>query len=161
MLHSVAPPGYHVLAVRVRYAETDAMGVAHHASYVPWLESGRVEWLRQQGIAYAELERQGLHLPVVELRIRYLRPAHFDDLLHVHTALAELTRARVCFIYTLLRPGEGAPLAAAETRHCYLDESGRPLRLPVTSPHWQRFAGLPVAGAAEPQQAPPAPGRGR
>jgi|DewCreStandDraft_2_1066082.scaffolds.fasta_scaffold00382_32 acyl-CoA thioester hydrolase len=146
---SEPPQGYHITSLRVRYAETDAMGVAHHASFLPWLESARVEWLRHHGVSYAELERAGLRLPVVELRIRYRAPARFDDLVHICTGLVERTRARVRFIYTIYRDGETTPLAEAETVHCYLDPAGRPIRLARDGVYWQLLQRLPVAGSLE------------
>lgn len=141
---SEARTGYYVTSLRVRYAETDAMGVAHHASFLPWLESARVEWLRHHGVSYADLERAGLRMPVVELHIRYLAPARFDDLVHVRCGLAERTRARVRFIYTLFCDGQSAPLAEAETVHCYLDAGGRPIRLAREGAHWRLLQHLPV-----------------
>lgn len=107
--------------LRVRYAETDAMGVAHHSSYVPWLEVGRVEWLRAVGGDYRQLERDGYSLPVVELRLRYVAPARFDDPLVVRTAVGDLRSRELQFVYEILTDG-GHPRQVANgmTRHVCL-----------------------------------------
>jgi acyl-CoA thioester hydrolase len=116
--------------VRVRYAETDQMGVAWHGGYLAWFEVGRTDLLRDRGCTYRELEAQGLRLPVVECSVRYLRPAHYDDVLQIHTRLAELRGARVGFAYEVRREGDAQPLATGSTTHAALDGRGRPRRLP-------------------------------
>ena len=107
--------------LRVRYAETDAMGVAHHSAYVPWFEMGRVDWLRAVGGSYAQLEREGYALPVVELRVRYVLPAKFDDPLIVRSAVADLRSREVQFVYEIVTD-EDHPrqLANGMTRHICL-----------------------------------------
>jgi acyl-CoA thioester hydrolase len=92
----------HAAHLRVRYAETDAAGIAHHSAYVTWLEVGRVEWLRAAGLSYGELERDGYTLPVVELRLRYVSPARFDDALIVRTALTDARSRGVKFVYEVV-----------------------------------------------------------
>ncbi len=113
----------HTATVRVRYAETDAAGIAHHSAFVHWLEVGRVEWLRSQGASYAELEGDGFSLPVVELQLRYVAPARFDDQLVVRTALADARSREVTFVYEILtsqdRPRQ---LANGRTRHICLHQ---------------------------------------
>ncbi len=109
--------------LRVRYAETDAQGVAHHSSYVAWFELGRVEWLRAAGASYADLEREGHVMPVVELHVRYLAPARFDDELVVRTALSDLRSRSATFIYELVtREAHPRQLANGMTRHIYLNK---------------------------------------
>ena len=80
----------HETLIRVRYAETDQMGVVYHGNYFPFLESGRVEAIRSLGMSYADLERLGIQMPVVEIQCKYLRPARYDDLLRVQTSLPKL-----------------------------------------------------------------------
>lgn len=116
--------------VRVRYAETDQMGVAHHAEYFAWFEVGRTDLLRNSGCTYKDLEAQGVHFPVIEARARYLRPAYYDDVLEIRTRLSSLTGARVSFDYEVHREGTAAPLATAFTEHAAVDAAGRPRRLP-------------------------------
>lgn len=111
----------HVAEFRVRYAETDAAGIAHHSAFVNWLELGRVEWLRAMGSDYAALERDGYSLPVVELQLRYVAPARFDDLLQVRVGLADARSRSVRFVYEVVTTG--APqrqLANGMTHHICL-----------------------------------------
>ena len=116
--------------LRVRYAETDQMGVAWHGSFLAWFEVGRTELLRQQGTTYRELEERDLRLPVIEACIRYLRPARYDDVLEVRTELEEMSGARLRFGYSVRRGDEASPLATGFTAHAAIDGRGRPRRLP-------------------------------
>ena len=116
--------------VRVRYAETDQMGVAYHGEYLAWFEVGRTDLLRGRGMTYRELEARGVHLPVIEVGARYLKPARYDDLVEVRTRVAEHSLVRVRFEYELFREGTEGPLATGFTRHAALDDRGRPCRLP-------------------------------
>lgn len=119
-----------VSTVRVRYAETDQMGVAYHGNYFAWFEIGRTDLLRQLGMTYRELESQDVRLPVIEARVRYLRPALYDDVLEIRTQLTDLGGARLSFGYEVHREGAPGPLAKATTTHAAVDGSGRPRRLP-------------------------------
>jgi acyl-CoA thioester hydrolase len=116
--------------IRVRYAETDAMGIAHHSAFVVWLEAGRVEWLRSIGLSYADLERQGYALPVIELRVRFVSPAIFDDVLIVRSALSDLRSRSARFAYEIVTD-EKHPrqLANAMTRHI-ITRDGKIARAP-------------------------------
>ncbi len=89
--------------VRVRFCETDMMGVVHHANYLVYCEAARVDWLHKRGVSYADWERLGIHLPVVEARVRFKQPARFEDEIAVETTLAEMTRVSVRFRYRLSR----------------------------------------------------------
>ena len=90
-------------ALRVRFCETDMMAIVHHANYLVYCEAARVEWLHKRGVSYADWERMGIHLPVVEVRVRYKLPARFEDLLDVETTLVELTRVSVRYRYRVRR----------------------------------------------------------
>jgi acyl-CoA thioester hydrolase len=92
-----------VLEFRVRFCETDLMGIVHHANYLPYFEMGRVEWLRERSVTYAAWAEQGLHLAVAEVSLRYKAPAKFDDLLALHTCLAEVRSHSLKFTYRLMR----------------------------------------------------------
>ncbi|HUG52820.1 MAG TPA: thioesterase family protein [Vicinamibacteria bacterium] len=118
--------------IRVRYAETDQMGIAHHAEYFAWFEVGRTDLLRQCGTTYRELEAEGVRLPVIEAAARFLKPALYDDVIEVHTAIAALGGARVGFTYEVRRQGTEGPLATGLTEHAAVDARGRPRRLPET-----------------------------
>ena len=86
-------------SIRVRYAETDQMGIAHHAEYFAWFEVGRTDLLRAHGLTYRDLEKRGVHFPVIGTEARFLRPAYYDDVLEVRTEVASLTGARIAFLY--------------------------------------------------------------
>ncbi len=118
--------------IRVRYAETDAMGVVHHASYVVWLEVGRSEWMRRQGKSYADLEASGYHLPVVGLSLRYLASARYDELLTLRTWVAECRTRQVRFGYELCRRDgdRTCPIVRGETVHVCLSREGSVVALP-------------------------------
>jgi acyl-CoA thioester hydrolase len=115
--------------VRVRYAETDKMGVVYHAHYFVWFEIGRCDFLRAHGASYRELEATGIALPVIEAHCEYRQPARFDDELEVHTWGALLSPARVEFRYEVRGPN-GMVNAVGRTVHAAVDANGRPCRLP-------------------------------
>ncbi len=115
---------------RVRYAETDQMKVAHHTSYLVWCEMGRTALMRQLGVSYAELERQGVFLAVSEARISFRASARYDDPIRVRTWLARMRSRGVTFAY-VVEPADGSGvLAEAETDHICIDAEGTPRKLP-------------------------------
>jgi acyl-CoA thioester hydrolase len=116
--------------IRVRYAETDQMGVAWHGQYFAWFEVGRTDLLRARGCTYRELEEGGLRLPVIEASARFRQPARYDDVLEIRTRLLSLGGASVVFDYEVRREGAAAPLATGSTSHAAVDREGRPRRLP-------------------------------
>lgn len=116
------------MTLRVRFAETDQMGVAHHSAYVVWLEAGRVEWLRRRGLSYREIEEGGLSLAVSRLEVAYRAAAFFDDELVVRTKLLEVRSRRVVYGYAIERDGQ--LLATATTEHVPTDRTGRATTLP-------------------------------
>ena len=97
--------------IRVRYAETDQMGVAYHGDYFAWFEVGRTDLLRGRGMTYRELEAADLHLPVIEVGARYLKPALYDDVIEIRTRVSEHSGARLRFDYEVHREGTEGPLA--------------------------------------------------
>ncbi len=117
-------------SLRVRYPETDQMGVVHHSHYLVWFEIGRTELMRDAGFAYSEMEKAGVRMPVIEAHCRYLRPARYDDTLTVETRLDTIRRASVRFEYRVERTGDGTLVATGSTRHAATDASGAPRRLP-------------------------------
>jgi acyl-CoA thioester hydrolase len=118
----------YVHAVRVRFAETDAMGVVHHAAYLPYLEEARVAYLRAMGRPYAEIRASGTDIAVIEAHVRYRGPLRFDDVVEVHVRLGSPTRSTFQIAY-LLTVGE-TPAATAVTMHACIDAAtGRPQRL--------------------------------
>ena len=109
--------------LRVRYAETDQMGVVYHANYFVWFEVGRVELLRQLGLSYREMEQSGRMIVVADARCRYKAPARYDDELIVRTYLKNVRESMVHFGYELLRANDVAVLAEGETTHIVTDRA--------------------------------------
>jgi acyl-CoA thioester hydrolase len=118
------------LPITVRYAETDAMGVVHHSSYVVWLEAARVEWLEQIGLPYPQIEAQGLAFAVVELGLIYRQPARFGERVEVEVWLCEASSRTLRYQYRVWR-GQ-ALLAEGYTRHLCQDAQGKAVRIPAT-----------------------------
>ena len=119
-------------SVRVRYPETDRMGVVYHANYLVWFELGRTELMRRIGTSYRDLEeRERLYFPVTEARIRYIAPARYDESLEVETRLASVGGARVRFEYVVRRRSDRQLLSTGFTEHASVGEDGRPRRLPA------------------------------
>lgn len=118
----------HAIQVRVRYVDTDQMAVAHHARYFEWFEMSRTELIRSLGLPYAELERLGYSLPVVEAHAVYRKPARYDDLLTIEARVEERPSSRLRLLYRVLRDGE--LLAEGYTVHAFLNRKGRPVRPP-------------------------------
>jgi acyl-CoA thioester hydrolase len=121
----------HRTRLRVRYAETDRMGVVYHANYLVWFEVGRVEWIRQAGWTYREMEREGVALPVIEAHCEYRQPARYDDEIEITARGTLLSPARVRFDYEARRVPESTLLAQGHTVHAAVDPDGRPCKLPA------------------------------
>lgn len=115
--------------VRVRYAETDAMGIVYHANYYVWFEVGRGDFMRQYDVTYKQMEEMGVILPVVETHCRYKTPAKYDDLVTIRTMVKELSPAKVRFEYKAIRDADGTVLAEGETLHAFTDKTKRPINL--------------------------------
>jgi acyl-CoA thioester hydrolase len=117
--------------IRVRYAETDQMGVVYHANHFIWFEVGRVELLRQLGFSYKAMEREdNCFIAVVDVRCRYKAPAHYDDQIIVRTWLKHVRESIVHFGYELMRADDGTQIAEAETIHVVANAQMRRTRLP-------------------------------
>ena len=114
--------------ITVRYAETDMMGVVYHGNYLPWFEIGRTTLLLEQGLSYRELEAAGFRLPVIEVNVKYRRPAVYDDLVTIVTTMRERPGLRFTLEYEVRRDDE--LLATGSTIHAFIDHSGRPVRPP-------------------------------
>jgi acyl-CoA thioester hydrolase len=117
--------------LRVRYAETDNMGVVYHSNYAIWFEVGRVELLRQLGLEYRAMEKEDhCHIPVVDLRVRYKAPALYDDEIVVRTRLANARSSLLHFAYEVFREADQALLATGETMHIVVDDKLQRRALP-------------------------------
>jgi len=117
--------------LRVRYAETDQMGVVYHANYIVWFEVGRVELLRQLGFRYRDMERdQDCHIAVVDVRCRYKAPAQYDDEILVRTELKNVRESLLHFAYEVVRADDGTLLAEGETTHIVVNSKFEKTVLP-------------------------------
>ena len=116
--------------VRVRYAETDQMGVVYHANYLVWMEVGRVELCRSLGIRYRDLESAGVLLAVVEAHCRFHAPARYDEEVIVRTLIAESNPRLLVFEYEMKEAEQGRLLATGHTKHIFLSPAMKPIKLP-------------------------------
>ena len=116
--------------VRVRYGETDKMGVVYYANYLTWFEVARSGVCRAMGYPVPEIERDGLILPVVEARCRYKRSARYDDLIRIETTITELKPHSMSFAYRVVRDEDGVLLAEGMTRHGFCDHGGKLVKHP-------------------------------
>ena len=123
-----APPA--ISRVRVRYAETDQMGVVYYANYLVWFEIGRTDLLRQNGWSYREMEVDGYSLPVIDAQCAYKASAKYDDEIEVRTSGGMVSPIRVKFSYEVVRAADRTLLATGSTVHATLDRDGKPCRLP-------------------------------
>jgi acyl-CoA thioester hydrolase len=121
----------HDIELRVRYGETDRMGVVYHAEYLVWCEMGRTEYIRSLGMSYAEMERRGVPLAVAEATVRYHAPARYDDRIRVSTTLARLGSRGLTFDYVIAHADSGERLASASTTLIALDPDGRAVTIPA------------------------------
>lgn len=117
--------------MRVRYAETDRMGVVYHANYLAWCEVGRTELIRALGVSYAELEATGLLLAVADASVRYHAPARYDDVVRVETTLSDVRSRTVTFDYLITNAATGARLVTARTVLVSMDQEGRTVAMPA------------------------------
>ena len=116
---------------RVRYREVDPMGLVYHGHYVDYFEAARTEMLREIGLAYKQVEEAGIIMPVVDLQIKYHRPAFYDDLLEIRALVAEIPVMRASIDYEVRREGEEQILTTGNVTLCFVDrERNRPVRAP-------------------------------
>jgi len=126
---SMAP---HRIETRVTYAETDALGIVYYAHYLRWFEMGRTELMRALGIAYKDIENQGIYLPVSEVFCKYHASAEYDDLIIIETSVEFLKRASIQFAYRLWRKEDEVELVTGTTLHAFVDRQGRIVRVPAS-----------------------------
>jgi len=123
---------------RVRYAETDRMGVSYYANYLVWFEAARTEYFRALGFVYADFEKQGIFLPVVEAYCRYNHPSSYDDELTVRTVVSKLGKSSIRFEYQLFKnlnealktSTKAVPIVTGHTVHAFIDRDFKPIRVP-------------------------------
>jgi acyl-CoA thioester hydrolase len=139
---------WHEVKVRVRYAETDKMGVVYHANYLIWFEIGRTEYCRAKGITYRDMEEQdGAYLVVAESYVRYKSPAYYDDHLSIRTRVNEMKKRTLVFEYEIIRPSDNALIAQGETTHVVTDAKSHVISFPET---YQEVLLRPFVAALDP-----------
>lgn len=120
----------HKTKIRVRYAETDQMGVVHHSTYAIYYEQARTEALRNLGVSYREIEQKGIMLPVISLNVEYIRPAKYDDLLTIDTILSEVPSSKILFKYETYNEQQVC-INKGVTVHAFINtQTNRPCRVP-------------------------------
>lgn len=130
-MSSIQHPIVNETRLRVRYAETDQMGVVYHSNHLIWFEVGRVELMRQMGLAYRDMEREdGLFIAVAEVKCRYRAPVYYDEEVVVRTRLTTVRQSVIVFGYELVRADTGALLAEGETTHIVTDPQMKVSQLP-------------------------------
>ena len=146
--------GWHETEIRVRYAETDKMGIVHHSNYLIWFEAGRSDLCRARGFSYKEMEENDDALMVVaESYVRYKSPAYYEDLLYVRTRIAEIRSRSIRFIYEVVRSTDETLIAEGETLHLVTDSSKRVKQIPET--YKEKLLSEPSSDVlAMPNQAP-------
>lgn len=118
----------YVHPIRVRYEETDKMGIAYYANYFVWFEVARTEYFRSLGIRYSDLETQGYYLPVVEATCSYRKSVSYDDLMQIHTSIIEIGHTWICFSYEIMV--EGKKCAQGKTKHVFVNDHMKPIAVP-------------------------------
>ena len=115
---------------RVRFVETDLMGVVHHSNYLRWFEMARVEYLRTANVLLPDLIADGILFPITEVQCKYRQSAYFDEMIRVEARLVDFSRAKLCFAYRVVRETDNVLLAEGITQNVFTDEKGRVIRLP-------------------------------
>jgi len=115
---------------RVRYGDTDMMGISYYANYLIWFEAARTEYFRALGLPYTECEKQGIYLPVVEAQARYMGPSTYDDLLTIRTSVSEIRMSTIRFEYHVFKTGQEKRISQGYTVHVFVDGSMKPVRSP-------------------------------
>ena len=115
---------------RVRFVETDMMGVVHHSNYLRWFEMARVEYLRAADVLLPDLIAAGIVFPITEVNCRYRQAAHFDEQIRIEAELLDFSKVKLCFSYKIWRDAEGILLAEGSTQNVFTNTNGRIIRLP-------------------------------
>lgn len=139
-------PIIHSHSFRVRYGETDQMGVVYHANYLNWFEMGRTELIRSAQLSYRQLEEKGVLLPLTDAVLSYKKPARYDDVLEVRTIVEELTPVRLTFAYEIYRMPDEELLVTGKTMHVFTTTELRPIRLSRVEPDVYRWLELQQQG---------------
>jgi acyl-CoA thioester hydrolase len=119
-----------VVRDRVRFVETDLMGVVHHSNYFHWFEMARVEYLRSANVLLPDLIAAGILFPITDVQCKYRQSAYFDETIRIEATLVDFSRVKLCFSYRVLREADNVLLAEGTTQNVFTDNNGRIIRLP-------------------------------
>lgn len=122
--------------IRVRYQETDQMGVVYHANYLTWFEVGRTEWIRSYGITYRQLEEKGLLLPVVDIHCKYMHPAKYDDEVIVRTSIGDFSSGKIVFHYEVVHAETDVVLSKGSSTHLWVNKEMKRVSLKRVYPEF-------------------------
>lgn len=120
--------------LKVRYVETDQMGIVHHSNYYAWFEVGRTEFIEESGISYREMEAQNVLIPLVESRCKYITGAKYEDIVIIKTWIEELNGAKIVFSYEVIREADNAQLAKGSTTHAFVNKEFKIINLKRKNP---------------------------
>jgi len=137
----------HVTKIRVRYADTDKMGIVYHGRYFEWLEAARTELMRNHGMSYDSLEKRKISLPVIEASCKYIRPFKYDDIVNIFAEIEDVTRSRLRIKYELYCDSDQNARVQCVTVHCYINNQSRAIRAPIDL--FQFFKSLKVSQSME------------
>ncbi len=121
-------------SLRVRYQETDQMGVVYHTNYLVWFEVGRTEMMRERGFSYKDLEEKGLLLPVVDIHCKFAYPARYDDMVIVRTKISQFNRSKIVFAYEVIHQETGRRLVKGKSVHLWVDKEMKRINLKQVFP---------------------------
>lgn len=130
----------------VRYRETDQMGIVHHSVYPVWFECGRTDFIQSTGITYGQMEKDGVRLPLIGLKCRYMYPSYYEDKITVKTSIQNMTPTRITFFYEIFRNGIDKPVVEGETEHVWANEKLKPVNMKKYRPELYRFMAKLFAG---------------
>ncbi|OEH84468.1 hypothetical protein BHU72_09685 [Desulfuribacillus stibiiarsenatis] len=130
--------GHNYSELRVRYQETDQMQVVYHSNYAIWFEVARTDFMRTHGISYKSLEEDGIMMPVVDLYCKYVKPAKYDDIVEIHTAIHDFTGVKLVFTYKVVHKERQELLATGYTTHALI-QNGRPISIQRKYPQLARI----------------------
>jgi acyl-CoA thioester hydrolase len=121
---------WHETEIRVRYAETDKMGIVHHSNFLIWFEAGRSDFCRARGFSYKEMEAEGALMVVAETYVRYKSPAYYEDVLVIRSQISEVRSRSIRFVYEIIRPIDNVLVAEGETLHLVTDSNQKIRQIP-------------------------------
>jgi acyl-CoA thioester hydrolase len=125
--------------ITVRYQETDKMGIVHHSVYPIWFECGRTDYIKKAGMTYSQMEKDGVKLPLLSLKCRFLYPSYYEDEITVKTGILDLSPTRITFCYDIYRKGHEKPIVQGQTEHVWANDHMKPVNMKKYKPDLYQF----------------------